>query len=39
MAQGESQGTGQEGVREFRLSDCDMRLATVDDIPDIVSTL
>ena len=25
MAQGESQGTGQESVREFRLADFDMR--------------
>ncbi len=39
MAQGESQGTGQESVREFRLADCDMRPATVDDIPAIVATL
>lgn len=39
MAQDESQGTGQESVREFRLADCDMRPATVDDIPAIVATL
>lgn len=39
MAQGESQGTGRESVREFRLADCDMRPATVDDIPAIVATL
>lgn len=39
MAQGESQGTGQESVREFRLADCDMRPATVDDVPAIVATL
>lgn len=39
MAQGESQGTGQESAREFRLADCDMRPATVDDIPAIVATL
>ena len=39
MAQGESQGAGQESVREFRLADCDMRPATVDDIPAIVATL
>lgn len=39
MAQGESQGTGRESVREFRLADCDMRPATVDDVPAIVATL
>lgn len=39
MAQGESQGTGQESVREFRLADSDMRPATVDDVPAIVATL
>lgn len=39
MAQGESQGTGQESVRELRLADCDMRPATVDDVPAIVATL
>ena len=39
MAQDESQGTGQESVREFRLADCDMRPATVDDVPAIVATL
>lgn len=39
MAQGESQGTGQESVREPRLADCDMRPATVDDVPAIVATL
>lgn len=39
MAQGESQGTGQESVREFKLADCDMRPATVDDVPAIVATL
>ena len=39
MAQGKSQGTGQKSVREFRLADCDMRPATVDDIPAIVATL
>lgn len=39
MAQDESQGTGQESVREFKLADCDMRPATVDDVPAIVATL
>lgn len=39
MAQDESQGTGQESVREPRLADCDMRPATVDDVPAIVATL
>lgn len=39
MAQGESQGTGQESVREPRLADCDMRPATVDDVPAILATL
>lgn len=39
MAQGESQGTGRESVREPRLADCDMRPATVDDVPAIVATL
>lgn len=39
MAQDESQGKGQESVREFRLADCDMRPATVDDVPAIVATL